>query len=1042
MKKTFLVLFAAFLAVLCISMAGCGLFGNSDNPDKPDGGDVFKLENATIGRKGGSDYYTGRPITFDVILYNGKNEQVAEIKAGEQHPELNVVFTDNVEVGTAKVTVTAKSGSKKFSGQTEMSFDIRPDPKTAYVGDFVSLKKYLEGGRYAVLELTAEVEIPEGEKIEIASNTKLCLGGFDLVNNGEIINRGTFVVGGSMNNSGNLINHGKFVNTEDAKFTFDSYGGIIHDGQLENHGKFDKTQNNYFDVYVYADAEINVEFPYFVRVCNRVPMSDESVVLKDASMPYTGNAIIPSLAWGEVGKDYEITCEQNVNAGTYFATFTATKCSKYYTGQTELSYMIAPIAYKTTIESAFLKAVQSPNYNVITYNPENRNTKPKFSLLEGVTLNIADCDPTIENIASGVTVNFNDFCTLTVKNIGENATLNFGRYCDIVALADQTVTLGSNAKLKVKDGNSDTKRNRLVVLSNVAGEGSIDVGMRGELFFGSNVTSVGVPIENAGIVYSNFELNNVTNVQYGTLVGTEVVRRQLTEADVTVTNPEYTGENVKVAYAFDNRDDGNSALYYKYDGVVDETRKVLPKEVGDYQAELRFSDTDKNYFGVFEFDFKVAKGVYRANDSSKLMQAIESGNYDRYVISGNWWNSDTLELPAGETFTAKATFTNNGVITVNGTLEIEKGINRDSKSLTVKEGGKLVINGSFFNSENAELTIESGATVQNNGTVYLCAEDFSAISGNKILRKPLAEATFTVTDPAVYKTKPAPTFELRYGDNLIDESAYVAIFSNNSYRTAGNDATATVTAKTDDVNYYGSATYAFPVLGGEINVSNNSALYSALNDVAANGLCNYATITTSWSFSIMENDDGTVADFSVREGTTLAVKHNVGFYDSAPNFAKYNLKNDGVIEIYGSARLRYANKWQENGSGTFKLIASEASHFDRTGETPYYDEIILEKDIDLGASGSLKIYASANGTTVNLNNHKISVSSTRSVTIYTRGNEITVTSGRIEGKVVISREDVPSLNVEPAGKVILRNLTITKEITNELNITVEMYNVT
>ena len=1042
MKKTFLVLFAAFLAVLCISMAGCGLFGNPDNPDKPDGDDVFKLENATIGRKGGSDYYTGLPITFDVILYNGKNEQVAEIKAGEQHPELNVVFTDNVEVGTAKVTVTAKSGSKKFSGQTEMSFDIRPDPKTAYVGDFVSLRQYLEGGRYAVLELTAEVEIPEGEKIEIASNTKLCLGGFDLVNNGEIINRGTFVVGGSMNNSGNLINHGKFVNTEDAKFTFDSYGGIIHDGQLENYGKFDKSPNNYFDVYVYADAEINVEFPYFVRICNRVPMSDESVVLQNASMPYTGNAIIPSLMLGEVGKDYEITCEQNVNVGSYTATFTATKCSKYYTGQAALSYTIAPIAYKTTIESAFLKAVQSPNYNVITYDPEHYNTKPKFTLLEGVTLNIADCDPTIENIAAGVTVNFNDFCTLTVKNIGENATLNFGRYCNIVALADQTITLGSNAKLKVKDGNSDTKRNRLVVLSNVAGEGSIDVGMRGELFFGSNVTSVGVPIENGGIVYSNFELNNVTNVQYGTLVGTEVVRRQLTEADVTVTNPEYTGENVNVVYAFDNRDDDNSSLYYKYDGMVDETRKVLPKEVGDYQAELRFSDTDKNYFGVFEFDFKVAKGVYSASNSSKLMQAIESGNYDRYVITGNWWNSDTLELPAGETFTARATLTNNGAITVNGTLVIEKGINSDSKSLTVKDGGKLVINGSFFNSEIAELTIEEGATVQNNGTVYLCAEDYAAISGNKVLRKPLAEATFTVTDPAVYKTKPAPDFELRYGGNLIDESAYAAIFSNNQSRTVGNDATATVTAKADDVNYYGSATYAFPVLGGEINVSNNSALYSALNDVAANGLCNYATITTSWYFSIMENDDGTVADFSVREGTTLAVKHNVGFYDSAPNFAKYNLKNDGVIEIYGAARLRYANKWQENGSGTFKLIASEASHFDRTGETPYYDEIILEKDIDLGASGSLKFYASVNGTTVNLNNHKISVSSTRSVTIYTRGNEITVTSGRIEGKVVIAREDTPSQNTEAAGKVILRNLTITKEITNELNITVETYNVT
>ena len=686
--------------------------------------------------------------------------------------------------------------------------------------------------------------------------------------------------------------------------------------------------------------------------------------------------------------------------------------------------------------------MQSPNYNVITYDPEHYNTKPKFTLLEGVTLNIADCDPTIENIAAGVTVNFNDFCTLTVKNIGENATLNFGRYCNIVALADQTITLGSNAKLKVKDGNSDTKRNRLVVLSNVAGEGSIDVGMRGELFFGSNVTSVGVPIENGGIVYSNFELNNVTNVQYGTLVGTEVVRRQLTEADVTVTNPEYTGENVNVVYAFDNRDDDNSSLYYKYDGMVDETRKVLPKEVGDYQAELRFSDTDKNYFGVFEFDFKVAKGVYSASNSSKLMQAIESGNYDRYVITGNWWNSDTLELPAGETFTARATLTNNGAITVNGTLVIEKGINSDSKSLTVKDGGKLVINGSFFNSEIAELTIEEGATVQNNGTVYLCAEDYAAISGNKVLRKPLAEATFTVTDPAVYKTKPAPDFELRYGGNLIDESAYAAIFSNNQSRTVGNDATATVTAKADDVNYYGSATYAFPVLGGEINVSNNSALYSALNDVAANGLCNYATITTSWYFSIMENDDGTVADFSVREGTTLAVKHNVGFYDSAPNFAKYNLKNDGVIEIYGAARLRYANKWQENGSGTFKLIASEASHFDRTGETPYYDEIILEKDIDLGASGSLKFYASVNGTTVNLNNHKISVSSTRSVTIYTRGNEITVTSGRIEGKVVIAREDTPSQNTEAAGKVILRNLTITKEITNELNITVETYNVT
>lgn len=1046
MKKTFLILLVVLLVVLCLCAAGCGLFGKPDNPPKPDGGKTYELSKLQVGLDNSHYIYDGSAHTPAVSLFDG-NVKVAEVGKDKPHDELAVAYADNVEVGTAKVTVTAKSGSKKFSGRIESSFEIRPNQTKVLVGDFATLKQRLDGGKFAVLELSAELEIPAGERIEISSRTALSLGVFDLVNNGEVVNKGSFVVGGSFGNAGHLINHGKFVNAESATFTFDSYGGIIHDGQFENYGQFERGKNNFYDSYVYADTEINVNFPDYVRVYNRKPLSDESVTLQSESMPYTGNVIVPSLTRGEVGKDYEITCGDSVNAGSYTATFTATKYSKYYTGQAALPYAITPIAYKTAIESAFLKAVQSPNYNVITYDPEYHNTKPKFSLLEGVTLNITDCNPTIENIASGVTINFNDFCTLTVKSIGENATLNFGRYCDIAAPAGQAITLGSNAKLKVKDGNSDTKRNRLVALSNVTGEGSIGVGMMGELFFGINVTSVGVPIENAGIVYSNFELNNVTNVQYGTLVGAEVVRRQLTAADVTVTNPEYTGENVKVTYVFDNRDDGNSALYYKYDGVADETRKILPKEVGDYQAELRFSNTDKNYFGIFEFDFKVAKGAYSASDSSKLTQAIESGNYDRYVITGNWWNSKTLELPAGETFTARATLTNNGAITVNGTLIIEKGINSKDKSITVKSGGKIVFNGNFFNSIGAELTIENGATVENNGKVYLSDRDVPNLTGDSVLRKDIRDATFTIVENAVYNERRIPTFTLHYGDALVDESVYTAYGTNCDKRTTGDDATLTITVNTEDENYFGVANHSFAVLGGSVTVYNGEALVAALNDDASETLCNYETITLASDTQIRSNTDGTQVKCHVKQGTTFVVKSALSFYSgesSSIEVTRFDMKNDGVIEVHGSGRIEHANVWQQNGTGTFKLFVNSASDFSRNSDTAYYDEIILENDVTFG-SGYINvfIYASNNGTKLNLNNHTVTGTfssstgeSRTTLNIYTLGNEVTVSGGTIKINLNIAVSGT-SGETQPAGNIVFNNIRLRKEPQIASGITVE-----
>lgn len=986
MNKKFLICIFAIVVILCCVFSACSLFDKPNNPDNPDvgGKTSYKLENLSIGAETFKFVYDGAPKTFAVTLYdNGK--AVAEIKPNETHPDLTLEFANNVEVGWGTVTVKAKSGSNKFSGTVSAVFEIKINDSRVDAADFAALKQYLSGGLHGNIRLSADVEIPQNEKITIPANVKLDMGEHNLVNYGELTVCGELTVGSAVS-SLDLINYGKLTTERGSTIKFKEYGGIINCGQFEHGGEFGKYPDNFRDNYVYTNSELNFSSNQYVKVCVRKSINDSDVTLQNAEITYTGKPVIPALGDAQKDVDYAVVCEDNVNVGRYEATFTATPHSKIYYGQRTFEYEITSAPYETPYKEAFVTALKNANYSPVTFNPKNK-TYMEIAVLPNVTVNVSNC-------------------SISPLTLAENSALNvYGNECSIGASG--SVTLKNNAEINVLGS--------AVIYRDVGGSGKINVLQGGELFFYNTVKRVDAAIRNEGAVYSDFALSNVTGG------GAATVRRQLTESEVTAEKLEYTGQDLQVKVTFAHSEDKNYSVSYFIGG--DYTASTYPKERGEYQARLRFGEKNKYYCGTVEFGFTVGKGKITVANQTALANAIKNGNYDRYEIA-EWRIIEPFEIPVGNTVIAESVI-NNSEITVTGALSVASFVNNSGKTLTVANGGSLILRGNFYNIDGTSvLNLADGADFSNvgAGAVYLCNGDNAAVTGQRYVRTSnLAEAAFYDVSEARYGVNTQPTFVLRYGSETVSADEYDVKYLNNSYRTAENGAAIRVTAALDSQTFYGQTEYRYTVLGGITTVKTGDELLAALNNLAPEtDLCNFEKIETAEKIFLHENNkQGRVDRYHVRSGTTLVVKHRVEYWDITPDKSKFSFQNNGVIEFRDGGTLEDAYLWQKNGTdGVFKLFVSAKEQLTYYGDGGAYDYICLEQDIYVNSGSVLYIQPAENGVTLDLNGHTINgIEDKSTVEIVTGGKTVTVQNGTI----------VPTLKVtstpSAAGRVILQNVT-------------------
>ena len=988
MKKIFLILLIVLVAALCASLIGCGLFGKPngpDGPDNPNGTDkVYNLSKLQIALEEFSYVYDGNAHTPTVYLSDG-NVQVAEVGANKPHGELNVAYADNVEIGQASVTVSAKNGAKRFVGSATVYYKITANNARTEVSDYTSLKDCIERS-YGNLVLSADVEIPQDESLTIPKNVTLDVNTRKLINRGELILKGQLQIGGDGmwgDDVYDLVNYGKLATEQGSKIIFKSFGNVVNHGQFVHNGEFAKHKDNYRDNYVYSDSDLNFSSSQYAKVYVRVPFAEADVSLAENTFSY-GEKVSLLLDKSDRDVDYTVTYESNVNAGKYDVTFTATEHSRYFYGERTFEYEITRIAYDAQDSDAFLNALQNANYSPVSFQPKLLSFMTDVRVLPNVTVNVSNCS--IANLS-----------------LAENALFN----ADDAYL--RAVSVEKGAELNVSDA--------VVVYNRIDGQGAVNVLPTGELYFGSEASKPDLQINNSGSVYADFDLSGVSGS------GVKTVRRQLSGSEITADNLDYTGENLQASPVFEHSDEQNYNLYYFIDGEY--TSLKSPKERGVYQAEVRFSDKNKHYCGSTAFSFEVVRGKITVTNTTSLTNALNDDNYDRYEIA-NWQIDSSFTLPAGKAVIAQ-NVVNKSELTVLGTLSVTSFTNSSESSLTVSGSGLLKLSGDFYNTdETSVLSLESGANYRNvgSGAAYLSRDGNDLITGLKYVRtESISAAEFQNVSQAVYKLNTKPTFELVYNSAVISADDYSVNYVGNFERTEENGAQIVVTAAPDSKVYYGKAICPFTVLGGSVTVNSQSELAVALNNVAQNTeLCNWATVTTGKAFTIKFNGNNALLNnFRVRNGTTLEVKHNVEFDDLIFDKTKYVLQNDGVIEIHGAAQLERARLWQDNGTGVFKLFASDAAHLKNYALSANYDYIRLDGDVYLESGDTLTVYSAVNGSTFDLNGHTVKgINAT--LTIATRGKTLTILRGIIQPTLKLSVGNKHD-EADGVGRVILQNVT-------------------
>lgn len=141
MRKFKYVLVAALLVPVMLFFAACGKKDDSDKSKNPDDS-VVTLTSSHISIPNSTYYYTGEEITPEVtVTVDGKTIASSNYL---------VSYSNNIEIGTATITVTANSSSTIISGSASKTFTI--EQKTTHVSTFAELQHAVKTNNIIVLD--------------------------------------------------------------------------------------------------------------------------------------------------------------------------------------------------------------------------------------------------------------------------------------------------------------------------------------------------------------------------------------------------------------------------------------------------------------------------------------------------------------------------------------------------------------------------------------------------------------------------------------------------------------------------------------------------------------------------------------------------------------------------------------------------------------------------------------------------------------------------------------------------------------------------
>lgn len=958
---------------------------------------------------GNSEFeYKGFEIKPNLRVMDGY-DIIEEYYDGVPNENIVVEYENNIEVGTATVTVTpGKSG--KYTGKAVAHFEIVASSAKAEASDFESLKGYLAGGGYADISVTADITVPEGESLTISKGVSVDMNGHALINNGIFENNGeinfkeygegnAFINGGAFKNNGKILfyapvaNAGAFVNDGDLENAGEIYLNGNKEGELsaENNGEIKNGGNVYLNTYsdffnyggfenagyVRASGEAkfytnsDVSGNTFIGLVRRYPIEEFKIYLSDEAVEYCGSEIRPAIIFEKEGYhvdygDYEATFENNVNVGTATVKIVATKDSDAFFGETALTFEIKKGSVTVTDREGFYSAIVNPNYEMIYLNTTDKFGtffNEDFTVPEGLSLTIfAECDEGLYG---------------NVVNNGEITVLNghglrvYGSLVNNGEISSKQIvnrgTLENNGTISLGGGKSYS--------GNMTNAGEISVGEGGTFYVGGDTDEIKEfvndgSVTSQGTVYVNHTLtNNGTFKNLGELyvfsTGNVNATKAVENGGNVYLNEEsdaFVGGNVTVKEEIQASDIEITNLPFVYDGTEKKAAVRIAGGISDRYdvtylqgvTEIDHNPLDAGNYSLkvtFREDSRVFKGS--ATVEFKVGRAEKSVNtyadlvaaLDDFNYNKVIWNSTYIKGDLE--------------IPTGYVLVIPKGGSLINKEYAVEVNGSVENNGEYVNDITvATLTVNDGGSFVNNGSCYFNDVVPAGVNGDGTVyvREDIAEATvLTLSETKViyegYNTE-TPDYSLTTLDGeTITGEGWSYCTNYNVISTPGDMAKLTVKANETSTEYYGEISAEYAVLPGKTTVSTFQELKAALGNVKeGTQLCNFGKVSLTADIDVEGNR--TEQTLVVSENVTLVLGDYVLDLRPDGTFDKdVFLENNGVIEMTS----HNIDCSKTTGSGKYVGYASTASAF---SSLMGVDEIYLTADI----SEEVTLYANISTT--------------------------------------------------------------------------------
>ena len=722
---------------------------------------------------------------------------IEEYYAGTPNDNIVVEYSDNVEVGTATVTITA-GASGKFSGATTAHFEITSSSNQKTATDFDSLKEMLNGGRYSDIILGGNIIVPEGESLTVASGVVLDASGYAFVNNGTVTVDGELLFnesgeGSGLSNSGTFKNNGKvfvcvcagntqtFVNDG----TFENAGEMyvngttshridaVNKGEFKNAGRLNLNASADFynhgsfenngDVKIstggkfYTDSEVSGKS--VAGASRRYPIEEFNVSLGYASVGYDGKEKTPSVMFKKDGvkvdyDDYTVTYTDNVETGTAKAIICATKDSDALTGEITLTFSIVKGIITVDDAEEFYAAVVNTNYaeiNVVCPESAASFFQKEFTVPEGMTINVSahKRESFNGNVINNGKIVFKSTYGFTVYgtlvNNGEIIADNLNNIGTVQN--DGSMALGADTSYCgrfINNGIFTLAENAILYAGYLSKDG-------GEFVNNGSVTSDG-KIYLTQSLTNNGTFENAGDIFVFSTAGVYVDRTISNSGNVYL-NAEsnaFSGGYIKVKEAIENSDivlTGTESLYY--DGKVKEPEITVAGGNADKFSITYIKGVTPvaNPVNAGEYTLRVTFDELSTtyHGSAEIKFTVKRGKYTATGISGltaalDDYNYDTVEL------TGQVVVSDDFTLPSDYTLIVAGGGRMHISGVKLNVEGSLIVEGELVcNTTTSDVVIAAGGTIVNNGECYfnaVAADGVQNGDGAQVyVRENIADAT-------------------------------------------------------------------------------------------------------------------------------------------------------------------------------------------------------------------------------------------------------------------------------------------------------------